>query len=383
MDPKKKFQLFKQSKHFCSVPWNHIKVNMNGNVATCVYGTKTLGNIEQQSISEILNNPILKEIRETLYKDQPHENCRACQASEHESDGKKYYYLRDLYNSYFVKNDVDYSDSSLFKLSGVDLHWSSTCNLKCVTCWEKQSSSIAQEKKMPVITTTRKSADALTDWIAENQDNLKEIYLSGGEPTLIKHNLRLLKKIKKMETLQLRINSNLAWSIDNDIVQEIMQFPNVLWTVSADDTDARFDYIRHGASWNQFLENLKWLRNSHVKIRVNSVFFVNNAIRITDTQEFFRTQYQITDFTINQCGMDHPELKPCNLPLHIKQLARDKILQYKEKYHNDNNLAGQLENCLKELALEHNGHDFRKYFDNLDRMRGTNWRLVFPEMSND
>ena len=55
MDPKRKFFLFKQSKHFCAVPWNYFKVGMNGDVATCVNGEYTLGNLKNNSIEEILN----------------------------------------------------------------------------------------------------------------------------------------------------------------------------------------------------------------------------------------------------------------------------------------------------------------------------------------
>lgn len=383
MDPKKKFYLFKQSNHFCSVPWNYIKVNMDGTVKTCVEGSIPLGNIHNQSISEILSNPVLKDIRETLYADNLHKNCETCQKFENGSNNKSYRYLRDLYNNYFVKNDIDYSNKDCFKLAGVDLHWGSTCNLKCVTCWARQSSSIAQEMGIPIISTSRQAADALIDWIIDNQANLKELYLSGGEPTLIRHNIRLLEKIEKTASILLRVNSNLTWDRNNIIVKEIMKFPNVLWTASADDIGERFDYIRHGAQWNQFIKNLDWLKGTHAQIRVNSVFFINTATRITETHEFFRERYQINDFTINQCEMEHPYLRPRNLSDRLKQIAREKISSYRLKYHADNNLQGQLETCLKELQHESNDSDYHSYFDDIDRKRGTNWRIIFPELTND
>ena len=65
MTPKEKFFLFKQSRHFCSVPWNHIKIDTDGSVATCVNGTNYLGNITKDEIDDILSNSDLLEIKKT------------------------------------------------------------------------------------------------------------------------------------------------------------------------------------------------------------------------------------------------------------------------------------------------------------------------------
>ena len=46
---------------------------------------------------------------------------------------------------------------------------------------------------------------------------MNEIYLSGGEPLLIKHNSTLLSQIKNKE-LPLRVNSNISVASDNNPV---------------------------------------------------------------------------------------------------------------------------------------------------------------------
>jgi radical SAM protein with 4Fe4S-binding SPASM domain len=378
MDHKKKFYLFKQSQNFCSVPWNYFKIDTDGSVKTCVKGLTDLGNINQQSIQDILKNPQLIQIKKDMYNDVPNSNCIGCRTFEQESNNYKF--LRQLYNDYFLKVDIDYSDPNAFVLSGVDLHWDSTCNLKCVTCWEKQSSAIAQEMRLPILTTTEKDVADVTNWIASNQHSIREIYLSGGEPTLMKKNLRLLESLDKNGNFLLRVNTNLTFSHNNKIIHEILKFPNVLITVSADALNDRFEYIRHGANWDQFISNLDWLASTHVGLRINSVFFVASALRLIETQNFFRQRYNINDFTINQCGMEKYSLMSRNLPNNIKQELQEKFQQAIITHAQDTNLVGQLTNCIKEMQFDHNGHSYSEYFDSIDYRRKTNWKAVFPEL---
>jgi hypothetical protein len=76
MDPKRKFFLFKQAKHFCSVPWNYFKVDMSGNVTTCVNGKQVLGNLNDTDVKEILLNPKLADIKQNLSNDILDNNCK-------------------------------------------------------------------------------------------------------------------------------------------------------------------------------------------------------------------------------------------------------------------------------------------------------------------
>lgn len=291
MDLKKKFFLFKQSQNFCSVPWNMFKVDPDGTVNTCVPGTTRLGNIKEDSIQDIVNGPAIKSIRNNLLQDLPDPNCINCIKLENGQFG----HLRKMYNQQFVDRDIDYVNNS-FTLSAVDLQWSSTCNLKCVMCWAKQSSAIAQEQHIPILTTSADEVEELTNWIIEQQYSLKEIYISGGEPTLIKHNLRLLQQLDKRNNLLLRINTSLMFNRDNPIMQQVLQFPNVEITVSTDATHQQFEYIRYGANYAKFLDNLQWLQATHAKLRMNFVFFVATAPRLIDNITEFRA-FGIQDFT--------------------------------------------------------------------------------------
>jgi len=114
---------------------------------------------------------------------------------------------------------------------------------------------------------------------------------------------------------------------------------------------------------------------------LNSVFFVATALHLTDTQEFFRNEYGITDFTINQVTMGHTNIQCRNLPQDVKDQCLHKISQYKNNLnHNDEkNLVGQLDNCLKELQRDKE-EDYEPFFESFADKVNVNWRDIFTEL---
>tara|TARA_Y100000389_G_C17401378_1_gene485539 strand:- start:488 stop:1330 length:843 start_codon:yes stop_codon:yes gene_type:complete len=279
----------------------------------------------------------------------------------------------------FKHANVDYSDKTAFQLNAIDLHWSSTCNLKCVTCWAKQSSAIAQEQGEPIQHTPDEQADTIIDLIVSRQQHMKEIYLSGGEPTLIKHNVRLLKQLDKSIDCTFRVNTNMMFEQNNPVITELLKFKNVLITISADTTGSRFEYIRREANWHKFLNNLQFLKGTHFDIRVNSVFFVASALYLTDTQKFFHDGYGITDFTINQVTMGHTNIQCRNLSQDLKDKCAGKIINHKNNFPCNQNLIGQLDNCLGELQNPKE-EDYQPFFESFADRVDVDWRDIFTEL---
>jgi len=379
INPNDNCRLFFNSANFCSVPWNHFGVYMNGDITTCSKGSK-LGNIHTiHDIGEFFqDNQRLKTIRKNLFNDITDPNCAKCKSME----CNDYSFLRGMYNSNFIKSDVAYSEDHSFSLNGIDLHWGSTCQLKCITCWANQSSSIAKEENKPILSVTDEAADKIIKLVANNQTTITELYLSGGEPTLIAHNYRLLMALDPSTlnpNCQIRVNSNLMFKSNNRIIKELLKFPNVLVTVSADNIGERFEYVRRGASWEQFVANLLMLKQTHVKLRLNSVFFVGNAFDISDTHEYFMDEFAISDITINQLGMGHSNILCRNLDNNLKDLCKTKILSHCKKHASDKNLQGQLHNCLNELGAEKET-SYVPFFESVDMKEGTNWKRIFKEL---
>ena len=379
-DPKTKFKLFKQNKHFCSAPWTVLYVGMTGETKPC---TRSVihGDLTSNTVEEILSNDKYKTLRSEILNDSITENCKNCLGLENVTDAGKFKSLRNLYNELSIDSSIDYTDVSKFQLKALDLHWSSLCDLKCVTCWHKQSSSIAIEQNMPVQHTSPAVANKIIDYVVTNQSELNEIYMSGGEPTLIKYNLTLLKQIKKRPDLLIRVNSNMQWKQDNAIIQEILRFPNVMFTCSIDGLGEKFNYIRRGGNWNRTLDNIKFLQaQSNVDLRANTVFFVLTAQELPDIIDYFMEEIGAIDHTINQVSMGQEKLRCRNLPVQVKKQVKSRLEDYLVKYNNNLNISGNIKNCL--LELEHDAVDdnYKQYFEHIDKLQGTNWKNLYPEL---
>jgi radical SAM protein with 4Fe4S-binding SPASM domain len=378
VNPKKKFWLFKQSQHFCAVPWNHFEVWSNGDIRTCSKGL-AFGNINETSIEDILNSNEIKSIKNDLLADKLNKNCHGCHKL---TTPGEHYDLRNHYNPMFKSFDIDYENTQAFELHGIDLHWNNTCNFKCVYCNPLQSSLIAEEQKIPVSRSSTQNINKIIEMIVKNQYVMKEIYFSGGEPLLIKHNATLLAQIENKE-LPLRVNSNISVANDNNPeFDEIKKFKNVLWTVSAEANNERFNYIRNGGNWNGFIDNLENIKKLGHNIRLNSVFFIGSLATIFDNIEYFIVNHNVTDITINQLS-GHSYLRPRNAGSELKEktLARLEKLLASGLVTPQSNSYYNILRCQRELQLPvDNDTGYIKYFDQLDQLRNTNWRKIFSEL---
>ena len=380
MDPKTKYKFFRQNKFFCSAPWNLLYVDVNGSIKSCTHGG--IFGQGENDLEGTLNNKSYQSLREEIIQDKLTANCKNCISKENNSSAGEFNGLRNHYKNLTVGGKTDYTNKSKFQLMALDLHWSSICNLKCVTCWAVQSSSIAREQNKPVNHTPPDVANRIIDYVVANQDSLREIYLSGGEPTLIKYNLKLLRQIEKKSQISIRVNTNMQWKQDNPIIKEILKFPNVLFTCSIDGMGREFDYIRRGGNWGTTLSNIKFLKNhSNVDLRANTVFFVLTAQRIPQIIDYFMEEIGSIDHTINQCAMGQYHLRCRNLPMQIKNVVREKLLHTFDKYQDNLNIAGNIKNCLSELDNDQDSDEYKTYFDGIDKIQGSNWRELYPELS--
>jgi radical SAM protein with 4Fe4S-binding SPASM domain len=71
------------SNFYCAAPWRGLHINPRGDVKTCCAGNPNmLGNLNTQTIEQILNSNLMTEIRTSLAKGEPHEYCSNCVQAE-------------------------------------------------------------------------------------------------------------------------------------------------------------------------------------------------------------------------------------------------------------------------------------------------------------
>lgn len=377
MDPKKKYELFRLSKNFCVVPWTNFELFTNGDVKTCSVGSTFLGNVKETEITKILNGKELKKIREDMLADKDHPNCAWC---KHRTiDDENFKYLRDHYNSRLENEDINYLDTDSFNLRFVDLHWSNICNLRCIMCNPKQSSLIAKDEEVFFEKIDANNIGKIEKLIIDNQNKLKEIYLSGGEPFYIPHNISLLEKIQNTE-IPLRINTNMQWNKNNKLFEILKdKFKNVELTMSVDALGAKFNYIRNGATWEKFVDNVNFVKsNTNFHLRINSIFSVINAIDVAKVVDFFYNK-DITDITINILRRP-PSLDARNYPVHKKDIIVTQLNRCIESISPEHvNLIANLKNCISQIRLDAK-ENYEQTLTKITRKHKTKWQDIFQDL---
>lgn len=286
MNPKELFT----NPAMCVIPWTGFIMEPNGDIKNCIAARDVIGNIGNEPIESILSGNKNLQIKEAMQEGRCLSTCATCHTQENGSlqsniISSRIYYRRELKS---VPLEL-YDRKENFSLHHVDLRWSNACNLACVYCGPANSSRWAAELNIgPKMDQAAK--DRTKQYVFAHAHQLKNVYLAGGEPLLMTENKEFLELLLAVNPqVQLRINTNLS-VLDTKIFDLICQFPNVHWIVSVENTEAQFEYIRYGADWSVFSENLKRIQTFNHKISFNMLWFVLNTTTIFDAIDYFLSQ---------------------------------------------------------------------------------------------
>jgi len=308
---------------FCPMPWTGLMYNFDGTVKNCIRSDEAIGNIQDNTIEEIVlgqqNDTRQSMILNGIYT----KNCQPCHELE---TGKKsfdivsdrVFYIRELkqvpLTTYRPNN---------FDLQTIDVRWTNLCNFACVYCGPMFSSKWAGELGVVQSTPSDAQRQQFKQYIFDHAPQLRHVYLAGGEPLLMRENLDLLARLSP--DVHIRVNTNLS-KVDTQVFDRICEFPNVHWTVSAETMAAEFEYIRHGGSWQDFLDNLQHIKTLGHKVTFNMLYFLLNYDSLFDTVEYFQSLgFHNNSFVIG--ALLRPDyLNIRHLPDDVLKLAQEKLL---------------------------------------------------------
>lgn len=316
------------NKVYCTAPWNGVTVRENGDVKTCCQGNTTLGNLNNTSIQEILKSENLSSIRNLMSNGEPDiQNCNFCIHQERTTGLSS---LRQHYLNYYPNV---YADT---QLKNLDIRWNNLCNLGCMYCSPTFSSTWEDRLNITKISRPVKEyQDDLLDFILEKVDQVEEIMLVGGEPLLMKQNYKLLQSIPKRTRIS--IITNLSYDLEKlPCIDNLLDRPaeNTIWSISLENLDQQFEYVRNGASWSQVEKNLKFL-NKHWPdtASVIMVYSMFNAFDIHNVITRLHS-FGIKKFTL-QSYFGPNEINVFNMPKVIQHAAHDVLLQARDFHYSN------------------------------------------------
>lgn len=367
------------NKSFCPIPWTGFMYNSNGDVMNCIRSQTAIGNLKDAPLTSILESNT--QTKENMLAQKGGIGCYGCYSLEFDKKSfdiisDRVFYLKELKD---VNKDL-YDNVNNFDLHQIDIRWSNVCNFGCIYCGPEYSSKWAAELDVISIKPSDERVAELKEYIFNNAHQLKHVYMAGGEPLLMKENLELLALLKQVNpNVNLRINTNLS-KVDTRVFEAICEFPNVHWTISIDELEHEFEYVRYGSCWQDFLDNLDIIKELNHKISFNMLHHLLNYMSIFECIRYLqKLGFHNNSFVVGPITSPG-YLNIRHLPSHMLYTVEQELenwISQKPGYLLENSLRNMLQYiktpmvknidyCLEEIAK-------------IDRRRGLDSKQVFKE----
>ena len=208
--------------------------------------------------------------------------------------------------------------------------------MTCVYCNDQTSTAWQSIRKIP-INHVKNEHDDLIELAKTQGHNIQGLCLGGGEP-LLQKGLDVFLSHLNPDTVSVMVTTNLSMEITtNPIYQILKTWPKVEWMVSFDNASKeKFEYVRDGAYWEQFVKNIRQMKQDSQKVNAHPAYSIYCALDIMEYYDFCITE----DLGIYWCELNHPmELDIRRHSQRLRDMAVEEINRVIDKYGNKENLA--------------------------------------------
>ena len=321
------------SPTFCSAPWTSLNIDQTGRVSPCFHCRGVVGNIKETSIQEVIHGPALTDMREHMTRGEWYPGCSWCKELE-ETTGVSGRTVRSA-NEQTLKA-IEHDPVNYFELQHIVVNWSNLCNLACTYCNPDTSTAWQSIKGIPINHVKNEHPD-LIELVQTQGHTVKGLALGGGEPLLQKGLVDFLRYLVPGQ-VQVLVTTNLSIDITNNpIYNELRTWPGVQWQISFDNvTKNKFEYVRHGATWETFVDNIKIMKQHGQRVVAHPAYSIYCAMDLIEYYEFC-IAYQLDLFWCELIHPQHLDVRRYSEP--IRQQAIAEIDRVAEKYSDHKNLA--------------------------------------------
>ncbi len=390
-------------------------------------------NVANDDIDEVWNSKHMRDIRKKLLNGEQIQECNVCWNVEnlektygghdaptstrldsiksYMSDDGVYSHMKDI-----IENNIRMMDDDGFikdTLNSLELRLGNTCNLKCTMCWGYSSSRINNERldivkkhgpKMPVwlydmwypseydiskINMMWHENPKFLDNFKKVAPTLKRLYVTGGEPSIIKANDDMIKHLIEIGNKQCHVSftTNLTtWNMN--LYDKLSFFDKSEVQVSIDGFEKSQEYIRYGSSWKDIERNFKKLIELPEKVRIQ-IYNVFQVYNIFDTHKVMKwldsldLQRNVAFWPII---IDQPlHLRPIVIPWHVRDKAAKLYREFYDysTYDNKNlDLHGAANRIISYLESDWEPHgSYGKYCQGVEQTE-ENQRYMFYQYTD-
>lgn len=310
------------SPTFCVLPWIHLATHPNGGASLCCRSNHThsvswakkknsesLVLLDTDSIADIMNSDKFIQVRDAMLKGEQPIECEGCWRDESTGIKSKREYENERWGHLIPTLDLTATLSEV-KLVYVELRLGNVCNNACLTCNSYSSSRwYPDEKKIAKDLDWFSLRDLDTyKWfekpqfyqdLASKSAEVEEIYINGGEPTLIRAHFSYLRDLVDngvAKNVHLVYSLNMM-SIPDELIDLWVHFKKVTVNASIDDVEERNYYIRYPTKWDQTMSSIhKLAKIPNVEWHVTQTVSILNICNLDKLWQFLQQQFNKTPY---------------------------------------------------------------------------------------
>jgi len=325
-------------------------------VAPCCQATAV---VEPLETFKFTDSPHLTNLRNKFDQGEKPKECDRCWQDE--ESGQK---SRRINISAYESPDTSVA------LENLTYHSTWACNLACIMCNERYSSTWAKELNTDSAALEKigrkfnKSKNFLEQF---DFSKVKRVHFNGGEPLLNNEHQTVLEKfddIGILKSTNLSYNTNGTQYPSAKTLELWSQAQQVLLWFSIDGTKDSFEYIRYPGNWVETSANLIKLRDTmpdNVKFGFNVTVGCYNVFEIVDVLDWVTENFPGAEFA-SQIAYN---FDPMALNINAKKCAIDHLKDRAE-------FSGIINRLNSTMDLEKT--EWTESLDAIDRRRNTNWK---------
>ena len=430
------------SDSFCSMPFVSTMLNTDTTYRFCCIARGKSSilrgeddeylKIGTDTIKDAWNSKTMRDVRKKMIEGETVPACDNCYLQE--EVGKKSYrkMKTDEWTQRLGKNldeRVQYAKDHNYEIeqppADLDLRLGNLCNLKCRMCNPMNSSQIAKEhfevnqskqfyraykdefgdspdKESILNLSSHFEGNFMWNDIISTIPHLQKVYMTGGEPTLLKNNYRFMDECVASghaKDMELFFNINCT-NVTDRFIEATKHFKTVRINASIDGFEGVNNYIRHPSKWFTIHVNFcRLIAEDHIIVNVTPVVQIYNVynliylldyIKFTADEDIGNKKDVGVDFLFNT----HPKFLDVNiLPDEIRESALERLYWFAEQkkewieknWLTQNSMNGVIGLLKKDRNPDYEKHmnNFYRYTDSLDMHRKEKFEAMVPELPND
>jgi sulfatase maturation enzyme AslB (radical SAM superfamily) len=201
-------------------------------------------------------------------------------------------------------------------------------------------------------------------------DDLRFVEFHGGEPLMQDNPVEFLSKVKHLDKLIVKFNTNLTILPSPELRQLLTKCKRVDMLLSVDDIENRYEILRYPGKWNVFTENLHQIKNEGYRTMAYNTI---SSLNVFYMPEFYK--WAIKNFG----NAVHSQFVTNEKMLDVSYLSTDSKNAVLDKI---NSFKGKIFSSIKaKLNIEQKGYNetLVDYILKLDSIRKTNYPKTFSE----